>query len=215
LLAVMALSGVYFNLNQELFMPALRTVATVSAEPFDSVPPAPDSTPATVTLSQAATIGLNEAHSRGWPAVPEGIYHDAGRRFWFIYFEKAESQWATAGSYGVFVDDRSGAVTYVRTPKGTAADVFVNWLSALHMGEVFGVPYKIVLCLLGLVVAGLSATGVLIWWRKLQSRHAMHRRKLARSGVQGLAARSLAALLCLVAGILLTGALTGAFHNIL
>jgi hypothetical protein len=43
-LAVMALSGVYFNLNQELFMPALRTVATVSAEPFDSVPPAPDST---------------------------------------------------------------------------------------------------------------------------------------------------------------------------
>jgi uncharacterized iron-regulated membrane protein len=215
LLAVMALSGVYFNLNQELFMPALRTVATVSAEPFDSVPPAPDSTPVTVTLSQAATIGLNEAHSRGWPAVPEGIYHDVGRRFWFIYFEKAESQWATAGSYGVFVDDRSGAVTYVRTPKGTAADVFVNWLSALHMGEVFGIPYKVVLCLLGLVVAGLSATGVLIWWRKLQSRHAMHRRKLARSGVQGLAARSLAALLCLVAGVLLTGALTGAFHNIL
>jgi uncharacterized iron-regulated membrane protein len=215
LLAAMALSGVYFNLNRELFMPALRTVATVSAEPFDSVPPAPDSTPATVTLSQAATIGLNEAHSRGWPAVPDGIYHDAGRRFWFIYFEKAESQWATAGSYGVFVDDRSGAVTYVRTPKGTAADVFVNWLSALHMGEVFGFPYKVVLCLLGLVVAGLSATGVLIWWRKLQSRHAMHRRKLARSGVLGLAARSLATLLCLVAGILLTGALTGALHNIL
>jgi hypothetical protein len=29
-----------------------------------------------------------------------------------------ESDWATAGSHGVFVDDRSGAVTYLRTPKG-------------------------------------------------------------------------------------------------
>ena len=216
LLAVMALSGVYFNLNEELFMPALRTVAAVSAEPFDS-PPAPDPTPAAVTLSQAATIALNEAHSLAWPAVAEGIYHDVARRFWFVYFEKSESQWATAGSYGVFVDDRSGAVTYVRTPKGTAADVFVNWLSALHMGNVFGTPYKVVLCLLGLVVAGLSATGVIIWWRKLRSRDAMHRRKAVHSSLAGRSAavRSLAALLCLVAGILLARTLTGAVQNIL
>jgi hypothetical protein len=55
------------------------------------------------------------------------------------------------------------------------------------------------MCFFWLVVAGLSATGVLIWWRKLQS----------------LAARSLTALLCLVAGILLAGALTGAFQNVL
>jgi uncharacterized iron-regulated membrane protein len=95
------------------------------------------------------------------------------------------------------------------------ADLFMNWLSALHMGEVFGIPYKVLLCLLGLVVAGLSATGVLIWWRKLQSRHAMHRRKIASSGSLRLAARSLAALLCLVAGILLAGALTGTFQNVL
>jgi uncharacterized iron-regulated membrane protein len=170
----------------------------------------------TGSVIAAAAIALTQAHSRGWAAVPEGIYHDVARRFWFVYFEKSAAQWATAGSYGVFVDDRSGAVTYVRTPKGTAADVFVNWLSALHMGEVFGIPYKIVLCLLGLVVAGLSATGVLIWWRKLRSRHAMHRRKvaLARLAGQSVSARSLAALLCLVAGILLAGALTGAMQYI-
>jgi len=100
-------------------------------------------------------------------------------------------------------------------PQGTAADVFVNWLSALHMGEVFGFPYKVVLCLLGLVVAGLSATGVLIWWRKLQSRHAMHpklapfrcARALQQAHLRRCSASSRAS--CS------RGALTGAFHNIL
>ena len=177
LLAIMALSGVYLTLYSELFMPVLRTVATVTAEPFDVAAPPPDATPVSVSLSRAAAIASNEAHSRHWPAVPDGVYHDVARRFWFVYFEKAESAWATAGSYGVFVDDRSGAVTYLRTPKGTPADVFVNWLSALHMGNVFGTPYKWSLLLLGIAVAGLSVTGVVIWGRKLRSRHAMRRRK--------------------------------------
>jgi uncharacterized iron-regulated membrane protein len=110
-------------------------------------------------------------------------------------------------------------VTCERTPKGTAADVFVNWLSALHMGEVFGTPYKIVLCLLGLVVAGLSGTGVIIWWRKLRSRHSMHRRKAARSqtGKLDVARRSVAvrSLTTLLGLVLLASALTGAVHYIL
>jgi len=214
LLAMMALSGVYFTLYNELFMPVLRTVATVTAEPFDVPPPALDPTPAAVTMSQAAAIAAREAHARRWSADPDGVYHDVARRFWFVYFEKSESQWATAGSYGVFVDDRSGAVTFVRTPGGTGADVFVNWLSALHMGNVFGTPYKVVLLLLGVVVAGLSVTGVVIWWRKLQSRHAMHCRKVASTQPTDLAPGSLTTLLCLIACILLAGALPRAIHHL-
>jgi len=194
LLAMMALSGVYLTLYYEVFMPVLRTVATVTTEPFDVPPPPPDTTPVSVSLARAAAIATHEAQVRNWPATPEGVYHDVARRFWFVYFEKAESAWATAGSYGVFVDDRSGAVTILRTPKGTPADVFVNWLSALHMGNVFGTPYKVVLFLLGLAVAGLSVTGVVIWWRKLQSRHAMHRRKLASTESPRLAPTSLTSL---------------------
>jgi len=215
LLAMMALSGVYLTLYNEVFMPVLRTVATVTREPFDSPPPPSDSTPSAVTLSQAAAIATNVAHSRNWTATPDGTYHDVARRFWFVYFEKSGSDWATAGSYGVFVDDRSGAVTYLRTPKGTAADAFVNWLGALHMGTVFGAPYKVVLFLLGLVVAGLSATGVIIWWRKLQSRHAMHRRKLASTESTELAPSSVTPLFCLIAGVLLAGTLPGAIHYVL
>jgi uncharacterized iron-regulated membrane protein len=37
---------------------------------------------------------------------------------------------------------------------------------ALHMANVWGLPYKIFVCVLGLVIVMLSATGVLIWWKK-------------------------------------------------
>jgi uncharacterized iron-regulated membrane protein len=211
----MALSGVYLTLYDELFMPALRSVAAVTSEPFDVPPPAVDPTAvAVVTLSQAAAVATNEAHVRHWSAIPDGIYHDVARRFWFVYFEKSESDWATAGSYGVFVDDRSGAVTYVRTPAGTAADGFVNWLGALHMATVFGTPYKVILFLLGLVIAGLSVTGVVIWWRKLQSRSAMQRRKVTAAGSTELPPSSLTTF-GLVTSILFAGALTGAVYYIL
>jgi len=78
----------------------------------------------------------------------------------------------------------------------------------------YGTPYKVALFLLGLVVAGLSVTGVVIWWRKLQSRHAMHRRKLASTGSTELTRSSLTSL-CLVAGVLLASALPGALHYFL
>ena len=136
-------------LNDELFMPALRTVATVSVDAFNS-PVFAEATPAA-----------------------GGV--------------------ASVGSYSVFVDDRSGAVIHVRTPGGTGADVFMHWLSALHMGNVFGTPYKAVMSALGIVIAVLSGIGVIIWWRKLCSRRAMGRRRL-EAGVNSVAAIGVLAL---------------------
>ena len=34
----------------------------------------------------------------------------------------------------------------------------------------FGLPYRILVCALGLVVAMLSGTGVYIWWKKRKAR---------------------------------------------
>jgi uncharacterized iron-regulated membrane protein len=38
------------------------------------------------------------------------------------------------------------------------------------MANVFGMPYRIFVCALGLLIAPLSNTGVNIWWRKRQAR---------------------------------------------
>jgi uncharacterized iron-regulated membrane protein len=49
-------------------------------------------------------------------------------------------------------------------------DIVDQWLVALHVASVFGLPYKIFVCVLGLVITMLSATGVYIWWKKFKAR---------------------------------------------
>lgn len=54
--------------------------------------------------------------------------------------------------------------------KGTVADIFVQAQFPLHSGRILGLPGRILISFMGLVVAMLSVTGVLIWWRKRASR---------------------------------------------
>lgn len=54
--------------------------------------------------------------------------------------------------------------------KLSTRDVVDTLLLSLHEARLFGLPYKILVCFLGLAVAMLSATGVYIWWRKRTAR---------------------------------------------
>jgi uncharacterized iron-regulated membrane protein len=62
------------------------------------------------------------------------------------------------------------------------------WLGALHTASVFGLPYKIFVCALGLVIAMLSITGVYIWWKKRKARHFRKTHIAAASAVAATAA---------------------------
>ena len=71
----------------------------------------------------------------------------------------------------VTIDGDTGApadVPFLRLTE--KQDLVDRWLAALHVAGVFGLPYKIFVCILGLVITLLSATGVYIWWRKLLAR---------------------------------------------
>ena len=48
---------------------------------------------------------------------------------------------------------------------GTAADIFVQAQFPLHSGRIVGLPDRILISVMGLAVAALSVTGVVIWWR--------------------------------------------------
>ncbi|MGA4815292.1 PepSY domain-containing protein [Pseudomonas aeruginosa] len=41
----------------------------------------------------------------------------------------------------------------------------------IHGGRIAGLPGRIAIAALGLAIAGLSLTGVYIWWRKRRARH--------------------------------------------
>jgi uncharacterized iron-regulated membrane protein len=46
-------------------------------------------------------------------------------------------------------------------------------LSGLHTAAIWGLPYQVVVCVMGLVITMLSLTGVYIWWKKRNAKKVM------------------------------------------
>jgi uncharacterized iron-regulated membrane protein len=77
------------------------------------------------------------------------------------------------GKYGstvVLFDAQNGALKAVSLPTGQyTGNTLTTWLAQLHMAKVFGLPMQIFVCVMGLVVAMLSVTGIVIWLQKRRS----------------------------------------------
>ncbi len=71
-------------------------------------------------------------------------------------------------------------------PSAAAVDRLGAWADALHEAQVFGLPWRIVTSAFGLLVTGLTVTGVMIWMKKRAAREANRptstRRSLAGPG---------------------------------
>ncbi|HYA81339.1 MAG TPA: PepSY-associated TM helix domain-containing protein, partial [Methylocystis sp.] len=83
------------------------------------------------------------------------------------------------GSTSVAFDGGDGALIQFSQPTGEhLGNTIEAWLVTLHMARIFGLPYRILVSVLGLVVAMLSVTGIYIWWKKRAARrHAASHRK--------------------------------------
>ncbi len=82
-------------------------------------------------------------------------------------FERAPK----GGSTYVVFDGDTGALLDFSQPTGEhTGNTVESWLYALHMARVFGRPYQIFVCVLGLLITLLSVTGVYIWLKKRNAR---------------------------------------------
>jgi uncharacterized iron-regulated membrane protein len=80
------------------------------------------------------------------------------------------------GQTRVFLDADTGAQRLLLLPSGQyAGNTVTTWLFALHTAKVFGLPYRIFVCVLGLAIVMLSVTGVVIWLRKRRARRLRQR----------------------------------------
>ena len=73
--------------------------------------------------------------------------------------------------------------------QGTVADIFAQAQFPLHSGRILGLPGRILISVMGLVVAALSITGIVIWYRKRLARVAT-RSRTAHRPEPGVKARS-------------------------
>ena len=61
--------------------------------------------------------------------------------------------------------------------EGTSGDVFMQLQFPLHSGRIAGTPGRVAISLLGIVVAMLSITSIVVWAKKRAARHSARLRR--------------------------------------
>ena len=114
---------------------------------------------------QAALRGLTIQRPYGMAYIPQfGVYTYAVRSSLDI---RAHG-WDTS----IWVDGDTGQLRDVGLPSGQHTGNTISvWLWGLHYGDIRDwLPYRILVCLFGLVLTMLAVTGVCIWWKKRKAR---------------------------------------------
>ncbi|MEM9495418.1 MAG: PepSY-associated TM helix domain-containing protein [Pseudomonadota bacterium] len=185
LLFVLAFTAFSLNLYGEVFRPVIATVSEVTPSPFNARSHSGLHSPLKAQLSFEEVIERadREAQRRGWRAPIGNVfyarYHDV---FVVFFFEPGDDHGAAGlGPPVLYFDGANGLLLGDFTPwRGTAADIFVQAQFPVHSGRILGLPGRILISVMGIVVAALSVTGVVIWWKKHKAR-ALRKTKTAPS----------------------------------
>lgn len=182
LLFIVAFTAFSLNLYREVFFPLMSTVSQVTPTPFDQRQPSPLHQPIAAQRGLAEIVDLAAAEGlrRGWSEPPGSVFY---ARHFGVYGVQFFHAGADHGAGGVghktlYLDGADGRLLGERLPwQGTAADIFVQAQFPLHSGRILGLPGRILISLMGLVIAMLSVTGVYIWWKKRTARRRSAQRR--------------------------------------
>jgi uncharacterized iron-regulated membrane protein len=171
LLFVIAFTAFSLNLFNEAFSPVMKTVSNYTPSPYETRSPTAPDRPIELKITFAEIIAKAEAdgRSRGWTtpvgsasyALQYGIYE-------VQFFKPGDDHGAGGvGPARLYYDGLDGRPLGAHLPwEGTAADIFVQAQFPVHSGRILGLLGRIMISAMGLVVAALSVTGVVIWYRK-------------------------------------------------
>lgn len=194
LLLVFAWSSVGLNLGTEIYNPVMSTAFELKS-PYDDLPvlaqpQAQPGIPWREAHHIARTLMAEQAATEDFTVLREDKLYYIGSKALFLYRVKSDRDiYNRYAQTTLAFDANSGAHRYLELASGQAAgNTVTHWLYALHFGDVFGLPYRIFVCLFGLLVAGLSVTGLIIWWRKRRVRVSRPERCAVLAASEGLTA---------------------------
>ncbi|MFL9926788.1 PepSY-associated TM helix domain-containing protein [Herbaspirillum lusitanum] len=113
-------------------------------------------------------LGLRMGFTTG---PEEWMFYDASRGLYRYAITSERDIRDRYTNTTLYIDALTGRVKGIWLPTGSAAgDTLTTWLTSLHMAVVGGLFYKAFVSFLGLAVAVLSMTGILIWVKKRNAR---------------------------------------------
>jgi uncharacterized iron-regulated membrane protein len=176
LLLILAFTSLSMNLQFEIVRPALQAISKLTPNPFETRAPRPRHAPIEPSRDFAAALvsAGREAAVRGWTESPGFAFYSPEYGIYLVGFHPLGGDPHDLGGLRVkrlYLDGADGRVLGDEVPlSGTAADVFMQLQFPLHSGRIAGVAGRVVVTLMGLVVAMLSITGVVIFLRRRASR---------------------------------------------
>ncbi len=180
---VIAFTGFSMNLYAEVFEPIMTTVSDVTPSIWTSRKERPPSewTRPQLSFYDILSRAPAEAKRQGIDAPPGHLFYSPELNIYEVeYYHRGDDHGSGGvGHPEIYFDGTDGRVLGNRKPwTGTAADIFVQAQFPVHSGRILGIPGRILISLMGLLIAMLSVTGVYIWYKK---RLARLRAELARN----------------------------------
>jgi uncharacterized iron-regulated membrane protein len=175
LLLVVAVSSVSMNLNTQLMRPLVSTFSTLTPSAFDTRVPQPPDKPIEPAIGRERVLELARAQAteRGWTLPAGGVFYSSAAGLYGVgFFEPGRDHGDVGlGNAWLYFDGKDGSAAGSSIPgTGSAGDIFMQAQFPLHSGRIIGLPGRILMSAMGLIVAMLSATGLLIWARKRRAR---------------------------------------------
>lgn len=197
LLLMLAVTSVSMNLDRQVMRPLVRMFSPVTPTAFETRTPRPrgKTAPPQIAREEVVQIAREEAGRRGWTLPAGGVFYSSMYGLYGVgFFEPGNDHGDVGlGNAWLYYDADTGRPEGARIPgSGSAGDVFMQAQFPLHSGRILGTPGRILISIMGALVAMLSVTGVIIWLRKRRARMQQTKTtdKWHRSGVQGPAANA-------------------------
>lgn len=175
-LLIYAWSSVYMNLHDSVYAPVTRLALDYPA-PYWELPrqesrleqPALDWPQAVGT---AERLLAEQAVLQGFTVEkPVAMRLDRARHLYIYQVRSSRDIQDRRGRTRLVLEANTGEVKQLHLPTGQHNGLTVTmWLNALHDANVFGLPYRIFVSMLGLLIVMLASTGVYVWWKKRQAR---------------------------------------------
>lgn len=179
LLLTLAVTSVSMNLGFQVVRPLVEQFSPLTPSPFATRTPVESAVPA-LGREQILALAQQAAVDRQLTDPAGGVFYSPAFDVYGVGFFQPGNGHGDGGlgNPRLYFDGQTGAVVGAELPgTGSAGDIFMQAQFPLHSGRIAGVTGRVIVSVLGVLVAVLSATGIVIWWRKRVSRQASRQRR--------------------------------------
>ena len=187
LLLVVAVTSVSMNLEHQVMRPLVNLVSPLQPTPFAGGTGERDGKSRLkreLSREQILQMARSRAATLSVSAPMGGMFFSPAFDVYGVGFFKNGNAHGDVGlgNPWLYFDAHTGEPVATTIPgTGSAGDIFLQMQFPLHSGRIAGLPGRILVSCLGVLVAGLSMTGIIIWARRRRARARSQLQRMAKT----------------------------------